>query len=203
MTPELQTEIERLQAFYETHNVPFTPAAPASLEALHQLEAQTGVKLDRNLRDLWLYSNGSGRAAWFASPVAADVSKVENDEEIFHLTFMSLEELYELRRIHNQSQFQDDIPDYDEEDYPEEWAAWDKRIQTGFLEHSRWLPFAQWGGWTVKLCFDAAPTSQGRVGQIIAYLHDPDMMYYIADDFISFFRQSNDWMAKEGKYIFG
>ncbi len=202
MTPELQIEIERLKAFYKAHNVPFTPAAPASLEAVDQLEAQTGVKLDRNLRDLWLYSNGSSRTTWFASPVSADVSKTGEDEEVFPLTFMSLEELYELRGIHSQSQFQDDIPDYDEEEYPEEWTAWDKRIQTGFLEHSRWLSFAQWGGWTVILYFDAAPTPQGKVGQIIAYLHDPDMMYYMAEDFLSFFRQSNDRMLKEGKYIF-
>ena len=40
--------------------------------------------------------------------------------------------------------------------------------------------------------FDGAPAPQGNYGQIIAFQHDPDVVFYLAPDFLTFFRQSND-----------
>lgn len=57
----------------------------------------------------------------------------------------------------------------------------DKRIKP-YIFHQRWIPFAQMAGGSLYLMLDFDPAREGRLGQIIAYIHDPDFIYYVCGD---------------------
>jgi cell wall assembly regulator SMI1 len=59
----------------------------------------------------------------------------------------------------------------------------DKRIKP-YLYNKKWFPFAQVVGGSLYLMLDFDPTEEGKMGQIIFYVHDPDFIYYIAPTFI-------------------
>jgi cell wall assembly regulator SMI1 len=40
---------------------------------------------------------------------------------------------------------------------------------------------------------------KGRAGQIIVYQHDPDGIYYVAPDLVSFLRLSNELLREEAE----
>ena len=61
----------------------------------------------------------------------------------------------------------------------------DTRIRHGwFLEG--WLPFADFGGGTLMLMANHAPSETGDIGQVIAFTYDPDEITYVARDFVAF-----------------
>ncbi len=190
MRAELQAQLDRLLAFSRAAGHPLTLAPPVTSDVLERVMAQTGIPLDEDLRGLWQVCNGSPGQLWFLA---------DTDEET-PFSLMSVEEAQELYNVHGPySADTDAIPDLEPDEYAGEWDA---RIQPGLLSHRHWFPFAEWGGWNAALYVDAAPTPQGKTGQIIVYQHDPDMMYYVADSFLSFFKASNDRLEQEGPRIF-
>lgn len=90
---------------------------------------------------------------------------------------------------------------YDQSMY-EEWTESeyprDLRIRPGWLKHSKWLQIADFNCGGTSVNFDADPSGEGKYGQIIAYQHDPDAMYYVADSFLEFFKLSNTILAEKG-----
>ena len=78
----------------------------------------------------------------------------------------------------------------------------DERIQHK-LFHDRWFPFAEFNGFSTSVMFDANPTDKGTYGQIIVYQHDPDAVYYMADNFLEFFKKSNDLMESNPELFRG
>jgi cell wall assembly regulator SMI1 len=69
----------------------------------------------------------------------------------------------------------------------------DARISPGWYQPG-WLPFATFGGATLVLLVDASPGPGGRVGQVIAFTHDPDEMTYVAPSFSEFLQASLQWL---------
>jgi cell wall assembly regulator SMI1 len=69
-------------------------------------------------------------------------------------------------------------------------ASGDRLVATG------WFPLAEVNGGSTRLYFDDAPNAHGRRGQIIVYQHDPDEVFYVADDFAGFLVTSNDLLER-------
>lgn len=69
-----------------------------------------------------------------------------------------------------------DFPDFFSE---EDIDKLDKRIKP-YLFNKRWIPFGEGSG--MYLMLDLDPAEDGDVGQIIAYVHDPDFIYYVAQN---------------------
>ena len=69
-------------------------------------------------------------------------------------------------------------------DYPDFFSAQDierlsdSRIKP-YLFNKRWFPFAEYCG-SCYLMLDMNPGDDGKVGQIICYIHDPDEVVYVA-----------------------
>lgn len=187
MKPELKIEIERLQHILESNGLKFTLSEGATPEKIAEVEEQVGATFDTDLRDLWQLSNGSNLSdSWFA--VFSD--------ELTPCSFSSLEDALECWSWYSP---------YDEATY-EEWsdveAERDERIQPAYLQHRLWFPFAEFNGFSTSLLFDGDPTDKGKYGQIIVYQHDPDAIYYVAENFLEFFKNSNDLLQANAKELF-
>jgi cell wall assembly regulator SMI1 len=72
------------------------------------------------------------------------------------------------------------------------YAVRDERIQPAIFFNRRWFPIAEFNGYSTAVYFDADPAPSGNYGQIIAYQHDPDAIYYVSANFTAFLRCSND-----------
>lgn len=183
MNSELKNELKRLESIYESNKLEFTLSDGTTKELISQVESKVGVKFDDDLKDLWLLTNGSNNEIWFA--VFSD--------QLTPCSFPTIEEALECW-----SWFEP----YDNKIY-EEWSDLenkrDARIQPAFLHHRLWFPFAEFNGYSTSVYFDGNPTESGKYGQIIVYQHDPDAIYYVADNFLSFFKQSNDLLEANGK----
>jgi len=71
-------------------------------------------------------------------------------------------------------------PRYGDYQGPESRLPRDQRIRADWY-HVGWLPFASFGGSTLLLIEDHSPSKEGRLGQIIGFVHDPDEMVYVAE----------------------
>ena len=185
MKPELETEIDRLKSILESNGLEFILTEGASADKLAVIESQIGFTLDENLKAFWQFSNGSNDDFWFT---------VFSDEKT-PCNFPSIEEAFEQWSLF--------VP-YDDSVYEEfrllEGES-DERIQPT-LVHALWFPFAEFNGYSTSVLFDADPTGKGNYGQIIVYQHDPDGVYYVADNFLEFFKNSNDTLEVNLKDIF-
>jgi len=76
----------------------------------------------------------------------------------------------------------------------------DPRIAPGWYQPG-WLPFAAFGGASLVLLVDAAPSARGRAGQIIAFTHDPAAITYVAPSFPGFLAASLRWTEERPEHI--
>ena len=69
----------------------------------------------------------------------------------------------------------------------------DNRI-TSDVDNTKWLLFSNCmnNGGTSQLFIDFTPSKEGKVGQIVRFLHDPDSIIVIADSFDEFLQQIID-----------
>lgn len=102
--------------------------------------------------------------------------KFDNYTPFSDTAFERWQELYDMHR---------DLP-YSNPDY-------DDRMQP-FHIHKQWIPFAGYD--EGDLFFDAAPTEKGNYGQIIGVYQDFITVEWLAPDFTTFLKQSNDWIEK-------
>lgn len=88
---------------------------------------------------------------------------------------------------------------------------------TNDINNVKWLLFSNCmnNGGTSQLFIDFTPSKNGKVGQIIRYLHDPDSIVVIADSFDEFLEQiinsnykfvdgeieTNEWLKKQSIVI--
>ena len=54
----------------------------------------------------------------------------------------------------------------------------------------RWIPFAGYNGGTSLAMIDLDPSPKGTPGQIIAFQHDADAIYWVSDSFSEFLANS-------------
>ncbi len=182
MNHKLKNEIERLKAILHAAAVDFEMPLGATDDELDHLEAATGIKLDQNLREFYKFANGSNNNTVLA---------VFSDQP----TPCSLESIDEVAKWWKQFYSQPDGFDPIEEERDFGWKP-DNRIKP-FWRHPGWLPFAQFNGFSTAIMYDTSPTDAGKFGQIIVYQHDPDAIYFVADNFLHFLQMSNNLLEKE------
>lgn len=147
---------------------------PATATKLGQLEKKWGHRLPQGLRAAWRTTDGTDQNL-FARP-----------KYLTGYAFLSVADALKER-----ASFEKRAPRY---------AGWiepkprDRRIQPGWF-HEGWLPFASFFG-SLVLLVDASPAKPGKVGQIIAFTHDPDQMTYVAASFEELLKKSLPWIRK-------
>ncbi len=185
MNQDLLNEIKRLERILKSNGRDFVPNEGARPELIAEVESKTDLTFDSSLKELWTFTNGSDDT-WFG--VFSD--------ELTPCSFSSVEQAFECW-----SWF---LP-YDDSIYSE-WniaqRGRDERIQPTYLRHRLWFPFAEFNGFSTSIIFDAAPAATGHYGQIIVYQHDPDAVYYVAQDFLTFFKSSNDLLEVNARELF-
>jgi cell wall assembly regulator SMI1 len=175
-------EFERLAAVFTQLGTHLNRQPPASEAAIASVAEITGVEVASELKDFWRISNGSGHTMWFA----------EGEDEFTPYYFLSIEDALE-----NWQRFAPyDAGIYEHWYDDEEWGKRDSRIQRHYLRHKDWVSFAEFNGGSHLLMFDADPTANGKHGQIINYLHDPDGIFWTSTSFIDFLVTSNDMLEK-------
>ncbi len=176
----LHQQIERLREIFADNGFQMPLASPATAAQIEAVEIETGIAFDADLREFYQTTNGSSRFAWLA---------VQTDG-LTPCTFPTLEKCFEWWRewlpydagVHEQFG-----PAEDERD---------ARLQPQHYVHRRWFPIAEFNGWGTTVFFDADLTSEGTFGQVIAYQHDPDAVYFVADSFLDFLILSNDLLQQ-------
>ncbi len=183
MRAELRAELDRLHQVLRTLGQKWDPLPGVDDAALAKVEAAYGLPLDPDLRALWRFTQGSASGTpWFC--VRTDelaLCELMPPDEV--LEFTELEPL----EVSPEQHF--------------EWAGRplnsDPRVGP-FLRHPRWLPFAEFNGLGTTVLLDGAPGPEGKPGQIIAFQHDPDAVYFTAGSFLEFFAQSNALYEAQG-----
>ncbi|MFF2271748.1 SMI1/KNR4 family protein [Agromyces sp. NPDC058136] len=74
----------------------------------------------------------------------------------------------------------------------------DGRIRPGWFPDS-WVPFGAFGGSTIVLFADCDPAPGGEIGQVIAYVHDPDQISLLAPDGEAFLAASLEWFREHAE----
>lgn len=153
-----------IEKIYRQHEVDWSSRAGASESALVAAERTLGFALDPGLRAAWRASDGSDE----------ERSLLVRPDYLTSYALLSVEDALAARE--GMRRRADRYADYLD---PE---PRDPRVRAGWF-HDGWLPFASFGGATLLLIQDYAPAAAGQVGQIIAYVHDPDEIAYVAAGF--------------------
>ncbi len=162
--------VSQLKRLYAEANQELDLEPPADDAALAQSEQSLGP-LDPKLRAAWAEANGAGEySPFFARPGF-----------VTPYDFISIEDA-----TYEQSELQNCADTYEGCEEPE---PRDSRIAPGWFLPG-WTPFAQFGGGSLLLLSDMAPSPTGQAGQIIRFVHDPDEIVYIAQDFDAFLAAS-------------
>ncbi|MFE4571638.1 SMI1/KNR4 family protein [Paenibacillus chitinolyticus] len=171
---------EDCQEEYET----YLKLEGAGEEQFAVLEMKYGVILPDDFKEFYRYKNGSGYHFHILYP-----SYGEGAVSPFYL--LSLEEIDKLKAYFCSEDIL--LSEHFEED---EIARLDKRIRP-YYGNRKWLPIAQLAGGSLYLMLDFDPSEHGKAGQVIAFVHDPDFIYYAADSFAELLDISNknleDW----------
>lgn len=154
------TYLESVHALHAQFDADLALNPPLSSPDLDAAIAAFGVEVPLWLADLWREADGGpAYAAVFTRPGF-----------FTGLDFLSLERSLALRTSLNALS-----PQFEgwEEPHPR-----DKRIASDWFPLG-WIPFAAFGGSTIVLFADCAPGPGGHVGQVIAYVHDPDHITFM------------------------
>lgn len=149
----------------------------ATEEELQAFERQFQIKLPEDFRTLYKYKNGSGYISLLFP---------ENDYETGY-RLLSLQEMSKIKSyFQNNTCEMTEFPEIIDEKQLEQL---DKRIKP-YLFCERWFPFAEYAG-SLYLMLDYAPSDDGKVGQVISYVHDPDFISYIAPNITEILEQTD------------
>ena len=151
---------------------------PLSSQDLDAALAAFGVEVPLWLSDLWLEADGGpAYAAVFTRPGF-----------FTGLDFLSLEQSLALRASLNALS-----PQFEGWEEPD---PRDNRIASDWFPLG-WLPFAAFGGSSIVFFAVCAPGPHGHVGQVSAYVHDPDQITFVAADGETYLGASLEWFRAE------
>lgn len=158
----------------------------ATDETLIRLEERYNIKLPNDFKEFYKYKNGSGYHFHILYPNC-------EGEHIEPFYLFSVDEIIEEK----DSYYNDDelMSDYYDDD---EMSELDERIKP-YLRNKNWIPFATLAGGSLYLLLDYDPTTKGSKGQIISYIHDPDFVYFVADNFTELLEMSNQNLSEWDK----
>ena len=140
----------------------------ASQKEIEAFEKKLSIKLPKDFKELYSYKNGSK----YFSILPSVIHDVE-----MSFSLMSLEQMEKTKQyFQNRDALLTEFPDFFTEDEIEKMR--DGRIKP-YLFHKQWIPFAvYYDSYFLMLDFD--PDQEGKEGQILCYIHDPDEVIYAA-----------------------
>lgn len=139
----------------------------ATDEEIKNFEEKFGISLPEDVKELYRYKNGSK----FFSILPCVIDK---RDMAFNL--MSLEQVEKSKGyFQNKDALLTDFPDYFTKEDIERMK--DERIKP-YLFNKKWIPFAEYCD-SCFLMLDFDPGKEGKEGQIICYIHDPDEVVYV------------------------
>ena len=141
----------------------------ATDEEIKNFEEKFGISLPEDVKELYRYKNGSKFFALFPCII---------DERDMAFNLMSLEQVEKSKEyFQNKDALLTDFPDYFTKEDIE--GMKDERIKP-YLFNKKWFPFAEYCD-SCFLMLDFDPGKEGKEGQIICYIHDPDEVIYAAE----------------------
>jgi len=179
--------LAKVRAIYE--GLELTPPAakpPATAAKLAAFEKAIGHALSPALRAAWRVANGAGQ--YLDAPVLWE----NDDSSGFEL--LSVEAAQKQHAGHAKLAKQ-----YVDADYGDPKPR-GPRIASGWFLPG-WVPFASFGGGSLRLMVDYTPGKKGTAGQIIGFVHDPDAMHWVASSFEDLLAQSLEAFEGESEYM--
>ena len=141
----------------------------ATEEEISAFEEKFGISLPEDVKELYRYKNGSKFFALFPCIIG---------ERDMAFNLMSLEQVEKSKGyFQNKDALLTDFPDYFTKEDIEKMK--DERIKP-YLFNKKWFPFAEYCD-SCYLMLDFDPGKEGKEGQIICYIHDPDEVIYAAE----------------------
>lgn len=192
MNTDLKTEFNRLNDILMSVGLEFPETDGAKRLDIRRVRRRTRLELSGDLVDLYNSRNGSNGELVFV---------VITDEWV-PCEFLS------VKQAINSWGFNSSNPDEHYEKANRQYIdiqqspPRDERIRQDLWWNKAWFPFGEFNGGATKIYLDVDPAPSGQVGQIIAYQHDPDAIYYIAPDFLSFLKKSNNLLEKHSLELF-
>ena len=141
----------------------------ATDEEIKNFEEKFGISLPEDVKELYRYKNGSKFFALFPCIIG---------ERDMAFNLMSLEQVEKSKGyFQNKDALLTDFPDYFTKEDIERMK--DERMKP-YLFNKKWFPFAEYCD-SCYLMLDFNPGKEGKEGQIICYIHDPDEVIYAAE----------------------
>ena len=141
----------------------------ATDEEIKNFEEKFGISLPEDVKELYRYKNGSK----FFSILPCVIDKRDMAFNLMSLQAMEKSKGY----FQNKDALLTDFPDYFTKEDIERMK--DEKIKP-YLFNKKWFPFAEYCD-SCYLMFDFDPGKEGKEGQIICYIHDPDEVIYAAE----------------------
>lgn len=141
----------------------------ASEEELVAFEEKFGITLPDEVKELYSYKNGSNYLSILPCLI---------DERDMAFCLLSLQAIESTKHyFQNRDTLLTEFPEYFTGEDIEKMK--DSRIKP-YLFNKRWIPFAEYCD-SCFLMLDFDPDKEGKEGQILCYIHDPDEVVYIAE----------------------
>ena len=141
----------------------------ASEEEIAALEEKFGITLPDEVKELYSYKNGSNYLSILPCLI---------DERDMAFCLLSLQAIEKTKHyFQNRDTLLTEFPEYFTGEDIEKMK--DSRIKP-YLFNKRWIPFAEYCD-SCFLMLDFDPDKEGKEGQILCYIHDPDEVVYVAE----------------------
>ena len=141
----------------------------ASEEEISAFEEKFGITLPEDVKELYRYKNGSKYLSILPCVI---------DEREMAFNLMSLDAIEKSKKYfqNRDALLTDFLEHFTSEDIEK---MKDSRIKP-YLFNKKWIPFAEYCD-SCFLMLDFDPNTEGKEGQIICYIHDPDEVIYAAE----------------------
>ena len=141
----------------------------ASEEEISVFEEKFGITLPEDVKELYRYKNGSKYLSILPCVI---------DERDMAFCLMSLQDIEHTKKyFQNRDALLTEFPKHFTSEDIEKMK--DSRIKP-YLFNKKWIPFAEYCD-SCFLMLDFDPDKEGKEGQIICYIHDPDEVIYAAE----------------------
>ena len=143
--------------------------AGASEEDMVSFEEKFGITLPDEVKELYRYKNGSKYLSILPCVI---------DEREMAFCLMSLAEMENKKNyFQNRDALLTEFTEYFTSEDLDKMR--NSKIKP-YLFNKKWIPFAQYCD-SCYLMLDFDPDKEGKEGQIICYIHDPDEVIYVAE----------------------
>lgn len=141
----------------------------ASEEEISAFEEKFGITLPEDVKELYRYKNGSKYLSILPCVI---------DEREMAFNLMSLDAIEKAKKyFQNRDALLTEFSEHFTSEDIEKMK--DSRIKP-YLFNKKWIPFAEYCD-SCFLMLDFDPDTEGKEGQIICYIHDPDEVIYAAE----------------------